>query len=380
MSVHERKNAKGIVTFEVMFRTAQHNAKCRLKGCARTVHQRSRTFDNRREAERYNQQMLNGEAANRAMGVIVAPVPARADDTVTTFAQAALVVIKRNVDRGKWSAGTGTGMRTALRKLGAWAELPITDAATDLRGAQAIVDTIKYPDRPISLIKATMDYAVREGDITAHGMSALEANRSRIPDERREFIFTTDEQLWSIAGALGRWRHGLGLSILLMRWCGLRTGEALAVEVRDFRDGFKMLTIARQIDVDGRTTTLKGKRAGITREVPVPSALAKRIAAYVADQGITGAVRLFAGPRGGKINRDDFNSKCKAAALAAGLSEAWVPYQCRHQYASDLISRRVPIDRVARLLGHASTTVTYRTYSHWMPDEFDDVRAVLDAI
>lgn len=75
----------------------------------------------------------------------------------------------------------------SLGKLGKWADQPVTSARVDLRGAQAIVSAVKYPDSPISLIKAAMDSAIREGDIHSHAMSALEADRSRLPAVRRDF-------------------------------------------------------------------------------------------------------------------------------------------------------------------------------------------------
>jgi integrase len=136
-----------------------------------------------------------------------------------------------------------------------------------------------------------------------------------------------------------------------------------------------MLRVSRQITEDGKVSTLKAKHAGVTRDVPVPAFLTERIAEHVS--GRIG--RVFSGPVGGIISREHFNEKAKQAALAAGLPEAWVPYQMRHHYATWLLSKYVPIEQVARLPGHASTTVTYQTYSHWIPDQFDALRGILDA-
>lgn len=158
--------------------------------------------------------------------VIVGALPAR-PSSIRSFRQVALDTIGRKADRGEWSAGTAAGMRTALGKLGARADQDVTDAAMDLLGAQLVVDSLPYPKRPVSLIRATMTYATSEKLITSDGMSALRARRSRKPSAGRTFIFAEQAQLDTMVKALNAWLPGLGLVLLLMRWCGLRTGEAL---------------------------------------------------------------------------------------------------------------------------------------------------------
>ena len=385
MSVHERKSAKGKISYEVLWRAPQHGRRCK-PGCARKVHQFSRTFDNRPDAERHDRNMQTAVSTMRLAGPFTVGVLPERPASVRTYSQVALDVIARKVERGEWSNGTGAGMRSALRKLNPWADQDITDAAVDLSGAQRMVDGLAYPKRPISLIKATMAYAVAEKLVSSHSMSALEAKRSRKPAEARTFIFAAEDQLDSMVKALNAWRPGTGLVLLLMRWCGLRTGEALAVQATDFRNGFKILRVSRQVDVDGNVTTLKSKGADAWRDVPVPTWLAKLVSEHVAGMGSTG--RLFRSARGGAVDRRAFGKQVKDAASGAGLpvsaehrsSEGWTAYQLRHQYATWLLSRGTAIDAVARLLGHSSTTVTFQSYSHFMPDAFDSLRAVLDAV
>ncbi|MGH3409119.1 MAG: tyrosine-type recombinase/integrase [Streptosporangiaceae bacterium] len=384
MSVHERKSAKGKISYEVLWRAPQHGRRCR-PGCAKQVHQFSKTFDNRRDAERHDQGMQTAVTTMRLSGPVAVGVLPERPSSIRTFASAARDTIARKAERGEWSAGTASGMRTALGKLGTWAGQDITDAATDLNGAQLIVDGLKYPNRPISLIKATMACATAGKLITSHGMSGLQAKRSRKPGAGRTFIFAEQAQLDAMVLALNAWLAGLGLVLLLMRWCGLRTGEALAVQASDFRDNFKVLRVSRQVDTDGHVTTLKSKGADAWRDVPVPTWLAQLIATHVGTLGST--TRLFRGPLGGMISRRTFGAKVKDAARAAGLPveegrkghSAWTAYQLRHQYATWLLAKGTPIDAVARLLGHSSTTITFQAYSHWMPDSFDSLRALLDA-
>lgn len=368
MSVHQIATG-----FKATWRAAAHTQKCK-PGCAKTMHQHSKTFATESEATRWDDKMRSHVKVARELADpvgILAPRPG----SVRSFRAIALDTIADMGDRGQWATSTCTLRRTALGKLGSWADQPITSASQDIRGAQAVISGITHPDAALSLIKRTMDRAVREGDITSHAMTALKADRARVPDCKREFIFATADQLAIVCKTLDAWRPGLGLALLLMRWCGLRTGEALALEPGDFRDGYSVLRVSRQVGKRG-LTTLKSKHADTFRDVPVPVFLRPVIREHV--MSLAG-FRMFASSRGTYVGRDMFGKKVREGADLAGLDAAWVAYQCRHQYASELISKRLPIDRVARLLGHSSTAITYKIYSHWMPGEFDDVLSLLDA-
>lgn len=368
MSVHQISDH----SYKVCFRSPDHGRRCQ-PGCAKKVHQHSRSFDNLPDATRFDHNMIMVGAA-RPAGHVVGILPAR-PGSVRTFRSLALATIADREARGKWSRGTAAGMRTALGKLGTWAGQPITSASTDLRGAQAIVSGITYPDRVISLLKATCDYAIREGQIDSHSMSALEADRSRMPDQQRQFIMASDEQLERVMQELDTWRAGLGLALALMRFTGIRTGEALGVERGDFNADFSVLTLRRQVDCDGVTTTLKSKRSGAVRVLPVSAralggTLRDRLAKHCAglDQE-----RLFTSSTGRAVDRNTFGEHCHKGASAAGLADGWTAYQLRHQFASTLLRNGRPIDQVARQLGHSSTAVTYRHYAHLMPGDLESI-------
>ena len=78
---------------------------------------------------------------------------------------------------------------------------------------------------------------------------------------------------------------------------------------------------------------------------------------------------LFPG-RGGKGHLTS-----KAAALLverlrmrAGVAESVSPHQLRHTFAHRLVSRGIPLERVAELLGHSSLNTT-RIYMAPTPEE-----------
>lgn len=373
LSVHARPEGR----YQVLWRSPAHTRRCK-PGCAKRVHQHGRTFDSEPEAARFDDRMLMLAAEQEALGLpgTVGVLPDRLPGSPRSFRQVALDVIERRGKSGQWASGTCAAMRSALRKLGALADRPVTEVASDLRGAEDLVAALARPAHAISLLKRTCDYAATTGEVSAHSMAGLEA-RERRPATERRFVFATDPQLEVVSQALDAWRPGLGLALQLMRHCGLRTGEALGVGGSDFQKDFSILRVSRQVNVNGQATALKSKRASAYRYVPVPRALAARIRQHVAEHGP--GRPLFLGSRGGYTGRTPFNAVCRDAATAAGLSAGWVPYMCRHHYASELVSRGVSIDRVSKLLGHSSIQQTYSAYSHWLPDEFDDIRAVLDS-
>ncbi|MGH3393269.1 MAG: hypothetical protein ACRDPO_01125 [Streptosporangiaceae bacterium] len=59
-----------------------------------------------------------------------------------------------------------------------------------------------------------MAYATAETLITSHGMSGLQAKRSRRPGAGRTLIFAEQAQLDSMVLALNAWLPGLGLVLL----------------------------------------------------------------------------------------------------------------------------------------------------------------------
>jgi integrase len=67
-----------------------------------------------------------------------------------------------------------------------------------------------------------------------------------------------------------------------------------------------------------------------------------------------------------------FKAACRRAKI-----EDFNIHDLRHHYASRLVQRGVPLQRVQRLLGHKSMRMTER-YAHLAPSDLDDAVAVLD--
>ncbi|WP_456202307.1 tyrosine-type recombinase/integrase [Limimaricola litoreus] len=66
----------------------------------------------------------------------------------------------------------------------------------------------------------------------------------------------------------------------------------------------------------------------------------------------------------GKVWRRQHAGPFRLAAARAGLPSTFVFHGLRHTYASDLICHGVPLEVVARQLGHADTRTVASTYGH----------------
>lgn len=66
----------------------------------------------------------------------------------------------------------------------------------------------------------------------------------------------------------------------------------------------------------------------------------------------------------GKVWRRQHGNLFRRAVSEAGLPKAFVFHGLRHTYASDLVRMGVPLDVVAKQLGHANTITVSNTYGH----------------
>lgn len=156
-----------------------------------------------------------------------------------------------------------------------------------------------------------------------------------------------------------------GLTVYLMRGCGLRAGEALGVRGEDFQPGGATLRLSRQMLDNGTYGPLKHRRDGEHRDVPVPEFVLN--APYADD---------FEGFE--PVWRRTYQRWFNAARDKAGLPANFTPHTLRHQFASATLAAGVPITDLAKWLGHQNIQVTYGIYGHLVPESWERAREALD--
>lgn len=227
---------------------------------------------------------------------------------------------------------------------------------------------LSHSRRRIALlvIVSVLDEAVKSGKIGPHKITGIElADNGRSPD-KSDFVFPSHSQLGQLAAGL----NGQGLTIWLMRGCGLRIGEALAVKKSDFRDNGQTLRICEQVDQAGELVPLKQRKQGEFRDIPVPSYL-RGMVSDLPDGYIFG--------NGTMPDYKKYLYAFKREAKKAGIPDGFTPHSLRHAFVSALLTRGVAITDVARWVGHRNISVTYSIYSHLIPSAAAKAVSVLDA-
>lgn len=284
------------------------------------------------------------------------------------------------IERMDATPGTRSGYRGHLRNhVAPWAGgRTLAQVANDRDGFADMLAAMRQGGASASatgtcrsVVTGALDAAVLAGKISNHRLAGLVVRR---PATAAATIRpATMAQLDALAGGL----RELGLTVHLMRGCGLRISEALAVRLDGFREGGRVLRISEQVAREGGTCPLKKRRAGEYRDVPVPAWVQTRVQAHVAAYGAEdGWLFTTAGHRPAYTT---YRARFVLAAEAAGLAGLDI-HGLRHLFASTLLGAGVPITDVSRWLGHRDVNITYATYSHLLPDSWDRARAALDSI
>jgi integrase len=227
------------------------------------------------------------------------------------------------------------------------------------------------------VLVATLDEAVKAGKLSRHRLDGIElADHGRY--SRKGFVFPTYEQVRFVAaGGMNpgsrRAVSGAGLCVWLMRGCGLRIEEALAVAKEDFIESGAVLRVAWQASGDGnRREPLKHRKAGEYRDVPVPSWLWEMVRDMPDGPLIPGNGRLFQ-------QYGTMYFRFVHAAKAAGIADGFSPHSLRHAFASAMLARGVQITELAHFLGHRDINVTHQVYGHLLPSAAKRAIAALNA-
>lgn len=149
----------------------------------------------------------------------------------------------------------------------------------------------------------------------------------------------------------------------LLYGCGLRLGEALALQKRDIPAG------------DAMTITGKGRKQ---RLVPVLPIVRQAIGEYVTlcPHPLAADGPLFVGARGGLLNPGVVQRQMRRLRALMGLPDTATPHALRHSFATHLLAGGGDLRTIQELLGHASLSTTQR---YTQVDEARLTRAYRDA-
>lgn len=168
----------------------------------------------------------------------------------------------------------------------------------------------------------------------------------------------------------------LGHSIRLLLGSGLRVQELLALKQEDLAEDGSVIFVRRAIKtVDGKAELGSTKsRAGV-RNVPIPESYRASVR-YLREHG--GKALIWCSGRGNLVyGTGTFRKWYYRALREVGGVRLLPPHCCRHTYVSRLEAKGVPMEQIARLVGHTKITTT-DIYLHVQADALQNAVAVLN--
>jgi integrase len=261
---------------------------------------------------------------------------------------------------------------------------------------QRLVDEIaarrtpEHARKALTALRVALRVAQRYGEVTGNPCAGV-----RVPvsaeGERPARILTPEESAAILTAAeaddarLGRSFGGPLLALAL--GAGLRLGELLALpwgtEGLDLDAGY--VRVRRSLDrvrgPDGRYPVLPPKTRAARRDVPLAPEDAARLRRHrLACGRPTDGALVFAGPGGEQLSPVPayraFKRACARTGIAAPLPRL---HDCRHAFATHLLSAGLTPHAVAALLGHTDAGLVLRRYGHALPDEVAGAGAALSA-
>lgn len=144
---------------------------------------------------------------------------------------------------------------------------------------------------------------------------------------------------------------------LLMRWSGLRAGDAIKLE-RSRLNGNKLL--------------LRMEKTGVPVSCLIPPDVAEQIRAV---ENSNPAYFFWSGNGTAKTVYGDYWRTFKAVFEEANLGRRCNIHQFRDTFAVELLLAGVPIEQVSVLLGHKSVKITEKHYSPWVSARQEQLEA-----
>lgn len=284
------------------------------------------------------------------------------------------------------SPKTVAGYRSILDTivLPRWRDVPLRDVRyDDLQvwiTALSADGSVRFAGRGLSasrvrqthqLIGAVLEFAVRAKHLPANPADGVDL--PRLPEAEQRYL--THDQLHRVAVASGHLRT----LVLLLGYCGLRFGEAAALQVGDVDTRGRRIRVRRSVTYVRKAGLVEGPTKNhSSRTVPVPAFLARLLATEI--NGRDPAALVFESARGGgylTLGQARYAFQ-KATAAVDGCGGVRL-HDLRHTCASLAISAGANVKVVQRLLGHKTAVLTLDRYGHLLPDDLDAVATAFDA-
>lgn len=185
-------------------------------------------------------------------------------------------------------------------------------------------------------------------------------------------VYLTAEDVGRLAGESDDHR----VLVLVLAYCGVRWGEAIALRVRDIEFLRRRLNVHDNAVQIGVRHELGRTKSRTQRSVPVPAFVLDELSVQCQGKALDDLV--FAGRDGSYLPRPKSTNGWFTRAVKAAGVQAITPHDLRHTCASIAISAGVNVLALSRMLGHTSAKITLDTYADLFDTDLDAVAAALD--
>lgn len=173
--------------------------------------------------------------------------------------------------------------------------------------------------------------------------------------------------------------------ILLLGFCGLRWGEAAALQVRDIDAESHRIIVRRNVVAIGSDRVEGTPKSGEMRTVPLPSIVEQTLTNICRGKGET--EHVFLDPSGKTLrpqsvgdlahNRTWYVSALKRLNYTPESMPS--PHDLRHTAASIAVHAGANVKALQRMLGHTSASMTLDVYADLFDSDLDDVARIIDS-
>lgn len=226
--------------------------------------------------------------------------------------------------------------------------------------------------RALGVLAGILDDAVEDGRVVKNRARGLDPKKREKPIKpKRKHIYLGHDEVARLADEAGEHRA----LILVLSFCGIRWGEAVALRVRHVDEVRRRLLVidnAVQLGVDHVVGDPKDDEP---REVPVPKFVLAELKKQMVGRGRDD---LIFGDGENFLPRPKSVDGWFAGAVKRAKVQQITPHSLRHTAASLSISAGANVLAVSRMLGHENPTVTLRTYADLFDADLDTVSAALD--
>lgn len=193
----------------------------------------------------------------------------------------------------------------------------------------------------------------------------LEKNDNNDSVVEKYLTYEEAEKIWKRYQTNKRLSRNFGIICELMFFTGLRIGEALTLQLKDY-DG-------KNIYVNGTLNYIVGERKSngtpktkaSYRVVSLPDRIITLLDGYIYANKITDKnTFLFTNAHGKLTSTYTFNNSLAIVCKQVGIEKEVTSHWFRHSYITKLTKMNIPLKAIMDRVGHSAPDTTLKIYNH----------------